>query len=110
MKEGRKISSEHFIFFVAPTESEGPRLGMTVSKQVGKAVLRNRLRRLIREVFRLEVRGKAVRPFDMVVLVKARRQSKQGPQKGSGPGLKSFLTYEKVKAEVLSALARAGVV
>jgi ribonuclease P protein component len=38
--------------FVAPGQGEYHRLGLTVSRQVGKAVVRNRVKRRLREIFR----------------------------------------------------------
>jgi ribonuclease P protein component len=55
---GRKLASEHFLLFVlqratphaaAPAEVRG---GFTVTRKVGGAVVRNRVKRRLREVFR----------------------------------------------------------
>ena len=52
-KNGQKLKSEHFIAAVGPGGSETTRLGITVTKKTGCAVIRNRIKRFIREYFRL---------------------------------------------------------
>ena len=51
-EDGQKIRARYFIGFVRPNNDEGPRIGITVTKRVGNSVIRNRSRRLVREVFR----------------------------------------------------------
>lgn len=53
-----------------------PRLGLSLSKKVGNAVVRNRWKRLIREAFRLE-QGLLPGGIDLVIR----------PQKGAAPDL-----------------------
>ena len=51
-KFGRKIQNEYFIVLYASGRYDRSRLGITVTKKVGKAVKRNRIKRLVREYFR----------------------------------------------------------
>ncbi len=50
---GKKFQDHYFIIVFMPGESECSRLGITASKRVGNAVVRNRIKRLIREWFRI---------------------------------------------------------
>ncbi len=52
-KEGRSWAHPLFIVWAAPHERYEPRLGFVASRKVGKAVQRNRARRLLREAARL---------------------------------------------------------
>ena len=60
-KRGRKQAGPHFVFFLNPRTSPGAatapsRLGLTVSRRVGNAVVRNRVKRWIREAYRRQAR------------------------------------------------------
>jgi ribonuclease P protein component len=52
-KTGRKIHHKYFFAVYAPGRHGRSRLGITVTKKVGGAVKRNRIKRLVREYFRL---------------------------------------------------------
>jgi len=51
--EGDKYFGKLFILHVLPNNTQEIRLGLTVTKKVGISVERNRIKRVIREVFRL---------------------------------------------------------
>ena len=49
---GRRVHTAHFILMLHPSPSSTPRLGVTVTRKVADAVGRNRIKRVVREVFR----------------------------------------------------------
>jgi ribonuclease P protein component len=52
-RSGRKLQNNCFIAFFKPGRFDSPRLGITVTRKVGNAAQRNRIKRLVREYFRL---------------------------------------------------------
>lgn len=50
--KGQRFHSPYFSAFILATELGEARLGITVTRKVGKAVIRNRCKRRMREVFR----------------------------------------------------------
>ncbi|HEX5731897.1 MAG TPA: ribonuclease P protein component [Blastocatellia bacterium] len=68
-EEGRKIQARYFIAFVLENQGDRTRLGITATRKMGKAVERNRARRLVREVFRKN-RWLVPQGVDIVINVK----------------------------------------
>ena len=75
-KEGRKINGEFLWACAAEGRTEQTRLGITVTKKVGKAHQRNRIKRVIREYFRLNKhRFNSIHDINIIATKEAAKQS-----------------------------------
>ena len=66
---GRRVQNSHFIVLFVTGSTQQSRLGVTVTKRVGNAVTRNRIKRLFREYFRWN-REKIGTVLDLNVIAK----------------------------------------
>jgi ribonuclease P protein component len=89
-KRGKRRAGRYFVVYGRPNQRDHSRLGVTASRKVGNATVRNWWKRRIREAFR---RNKAEIPsgLDYVVIVKA---------SASRPG------FDDLRAELLELFAR----
>ena len=51
---GRSYANKYLVMFVMDNNTETSRLGISVSKKVGNSVIRHRVKRLIKESYRLQ--------------------------------------------------------
>ena len=68
-REGKRYRTERFIIYIVPNDKGFRRLGLSVGSHVGGSVKRNRLKRLLREFFRLN-KGLFPASSDIVISVK----------------------------------------
>ena len=61
----------YFVFYARKNHTDTNRIGITVSKKLGKAHIRNRVRRRIREIYRLN-EEKFQSGWDIVVVARAK--------------------------------------
>jgi ribonuclease P protein component len=66
---GKKISNKQFIALLVPSSTDRNRLGVTCTKKVGCAVVRNSLKRCCREYFRLN-RHQIMGEWDICLIAK----------------------------------------
>ena len=71
---GKTAADSRLALYVRRNGRKGSRLGLTVSTKVGCAVVRNRVRRRLREIYRLN-EGSLSAGFDVVVVARVRAAS-----------------------------------
>jgi ribonuclease P protein component len=70
-RQGRSQASRYLVLYAFPRGGdEGPRLGLSVSRKLGGAVERNRIKRLLREVFASQEPTLA-RGYDLVIVARS---------------------------------------
>jgi ribonuclease P protein component len=72
-RSGLRFQSPHFVLYAGTLEAEPERsrLGVTVSRRIGNAVIRNRVKRRVREVFRGRIRDSLAHGTSLVVIARA---------------------------------------
>lgn len=90
-RQGRRHFGGHLtVFYLPRPQSEAPRVGFTLSRALGSAVERNRIRRRVREALRLHLR-ELEKAVDVVINPK---------RSAAGAG------FPELEAEISRALAR----
>jgi ribonuclease P protein component len=92
-RAGARVQTSHFVIYAASASSPTVRLGVTVARRIGGAVIRNRIKRRVRECFRLTLRGILPAGTDLVVIARG----------GAGD-----LTSAAIREELVVAVRKAG--
>ncbi len=69
-ERGRKVHAGAYVVLALPNDRGRARLGVTVSRRIGPAVVRNQVKRWVREAFRAA--AAALPPVDVVVIGRSR--------------------------------------
>lgn len=89
---GRSYSTRNLVLYYHPNKLKKNRFGFSISKKIGKAVVRNKLRRRLKEIIRLNSNLKE--GYDLIFI--ARRQVIK-------------LDYKGLERDVLYLLKKAGI-
>ena len=69
-KHGKSFANRHLVMYILNNKSENSRIGISVSKKVGKAIIRNKVRRRIKEAYRLNIDEKIKNGHDIVFIAR----------------------------------------
>jgi ribonuclease P protein component len=96
LDNGRRFINGVLLLYMAENDCEYSRLGVSVGKSRGNAVVRNRLKRLMREAFR-QNQHQVPAGFDYVLMISPRWPKKSNVEKSP-----KLPTFEQVEASLLA--------
>lgn len=69
-RHGKSLANKYLVMYTLNNKSDINRVGISVSKKVGKANVRNKVRRRIKESYRLNIDGKIKSGYDIVFIAR----------------------------------------
>lgn len=85
-RQGKSVAGRYLVLYYfnrSPGSAGGPRLGLSVSKKVGGAVIRNKVKRTLKEAFR-PVQDRVAPDYDYVIIAR--------------PGLAEYIEKSQMEA------------
>ena len=74
-REGNSYANRYLVMYVRKNHLDKNRLGISVSKKVGNSIVRHRLTRVIREIYRLQ-EERFLKGLDIVVIARVQSRDK----------------------------------
>ena len=68
-KSGEHYSGEHIVLYTASSKTKNIKVGLAVTKKVGHAVVRNKIRRRLREIVRKQL-PKLKQNYNIIIVAK----------------------------------------
>ena len=68
-RRGKSYANKYLVMYVMDSGREDTRIGISASKKVGNSVVRHRLKRQIRECYRIRC-NEAARGYDLVIIAR----------------------------------------
>ncbi len=69
-QRGKSLADRNLVIYTIKNKSDKSRIGISISKKVGKAHERNRIRRCIKEAYRLNIDDKVLGGYDLVFIAR----------------------------------------